>query len=159
MSVLGRTQPASSACGSRKRPMAGAQQCALPASSSLEETAWPGRARQGTQTGASGDSWALANHGRAATPRWPRPPAGVLSVKEDEVYLEFIHLTLWKPHWREQEGVWTNCHHNQGRCSDFSFYRDRIKRGDAPRRHCVSPFSRDACKAEPGCPLVPAPSD
>ena len=79
VTVRGRTQPASSGCGSRKRPMAGAQQCALPASSSREETAWPGRARQGTQAGASGDSWALANHGPSSHPSMaPTPCRGVV---------------------------------------------------------------------------------
>ena len=56
---------------------------------------------QGLRTGVSGAFQASQTGASAATPRGPRPPAGVLSFKGDEVYLEFIHLTLWKPHYRE----------------------------------------------------------
>lgn len=75
---------------------------------------------QGLQTGVSGASRASQTGASAATPRGPRPPAGVLSFKGKEVYLEFIHLTLWKPHWREQGSVWINRQPHQGHRSNFS---------------------------------------
>lgn len=48
------------------------------------------------------------------SPLHARTPCRVLSFKVEEVYLEFIHLTLWEPHWKQPGSVWLNGHHIRG---------------------------------------------
>lgn len=48
------------------------------------------------------------------SPLHARTPCRVLSFKVEEVYLEFIHLTLWEPHWKQPGRVWLNGHHIRG---------------------------------------------
>lgn len=128
------------------------------ASSAPEGILCPGRPSPGTPDWSLWASRASQSGASAATPGGPRPPAGVLSFKGDEVYLEFIHLTLWKPHCKEQGSVWINRQPHQGGRSEFSFYSHGRKTGDAPRRNLSLLFCGDICKAGLRFLCLPLPS-
>lgn len=136
--------------------VARAQPCALRASTAREETRCPGaspRVAGGLET-----PGVLANHGPCRHPSTAQTPAGESSFKKEAVHLDFTHLTLWKPHRREPESVWSDSYPHRGRRSSLNFCGSGWKAAVAFRQNSVSPPSRNTCKAEPELALVTAPS-
>lgn len=134
-----------------------AQPCALRPSTAREETRCPGaspRVAGGLET-----PGVLANHGPCRHPSTAQTPAGESSFKKEAVHLDFIHLTLWKPHRREPESVWSNSYPHRGRRSSLNFCGSGWKAAVAFRQNSVSPPSRNTCKAETALALVTASSD